>query len=97
MMPLASPGIPSTSEKLFELKYLSQEAFSSGLVQNNFQMLVVFFTTGGGRLGSKVGPTVLLSNRYHDVKENKQVGHAVSEYLRSWRVSEYTRSYREEL
>ena len=50
MMPLASPGMPLISEKLFELKNLSQEAFSSGPVQKNFQMLVVF-STAGGKLG----------------------------------------------
>lgn len=80
MMPLASPGIPLISEKLFELKYLSQEAFSSGLLQKNFQMLVVFSTTGGGRLGSKAGPSVLLSNRgKHEVKKIYQVRCTVSE------------------
>lgn len=74
MMPLASPGIPLISEKLFELKYLSQEAFSSGPLQKNFQMLVVFSTRGGGRLGSTVGPSVLLSNRGKDeVKKKYQV------------------------
>lgn len=62
MMPLASPGIPSIWEKLFESKYLSQEAFSSGPSQKSFQMLVVF-TTGGGTVRSKVGAMVLLSNR----------------------------------
>lgn len=62
MMPLASPGIPSIWEKLLELKYLSQEAFSSGPLQKSFQMLVVFITRGG-TLGSKVGAIVLLSNR----------------------------------
>lgn len=60
-MPLASPGIPSIWEKLFKLKYLSQEAFSSGPLQKSLQMLVVF-TTEGGTLGSKVGAMVLLSN-----------------------------------
>lgn len=78
MMPLASPGIPLISEKLFELKYLSQVAFSSGPLQKNFQMLVVFSTTGGGRLGSKVGPIVLLSNRgKHEGKKKLDV-----QYLR---------------
>lgn len=71
MTPLASPGIPSIWEKLFELKYLSQEAFSSGPLQKSFQMLVVFSTTGGGRLGSEVGPTVLLSNRGGGIKSYK--------------------------
>lgn len=76
MMPLASPGIPLISEKLFEVKYLSQEAFSSGPLQKTFQMLVLFSTSRGGRLGSKVGPSVLLSNRGKtwSYKKRKQVG-----------------------
>lgn len=62
MMPLASPGIPSISEKLFELKYLSQEELSSGPLQKCFQIRVVSSTRGGARVGSKVGPMVLVSN-----------------------------------
>lgn len=75
MIPLASPGIPLISEKLFEVKYLSQEALSSGPWQKCFQMLVVFSTRGGARVGStvrskvgsKVGPKVLFSKRRNTV------------------------------
>lgn len=62
MTPLARPGIPAISEKLLELKYLSQEALSSGPSQKSFQMLVVSFTRAGAGLGSNVGPTVPFSN-----------------------------------
>lgn len=58
MIPLASPGIPFISEKLFEVKYLSQEALSSGPWQKCFQMLVVFSTRRGARVGSEVGSKV---------------------------------------
>lgn len=62
MIPLARPGIPLISLKLFEVKYLSQVAFSSGPSQKCFQMLVVF-TKGGPRVGSMVGLMVMFSKR----------------------------------
>lgn len=67
MTPLARPGIPAISENLLELKYLSQEALSSGPSQKSFQMLVVSFTRAGTGLGSKVGPTVPFSNKRNTV------------------------------
>lgn len=74
MIPLARPGIPSILEKWLEIKYLSQEALSSGPSQNCFQRYVVFSTRAGARLGSKVGPIVLFSNGRNTVCQNKWTG-----------------------
>lgn len=60
IMPLARPGMPLISVKLLELKYLSQEALSSGPSQKCFQMLVVF-SSRGLRVGSTVGLMVMFS------------------------------------
>lgn len=60
MIPLARPGIPSISEKLFDMKYSSQEELSSGPWQNCFQRYVVLSTRTGALSGSKFGPTVLV-------------------------------------
>lgn len=62
MMPLASPGMPSISEKLLELKYSSQVVLSSGLWQNALQRSVVFSSTIEATVETTVGPAVLFSS-----------------------------------